>query len=401
MYLHAMKFIPPVADQDEIAAILESIKNRKMAAEAQAVTERLVSLIFERDHYGSKKAVDSIELILSAHIKSFARYPYQQRRNFCQLLEGKLIVMEGHHANSFYFVLSGKLEIFKGWNDAKYRLNIISQGEGFGDRTMNVLHDKRTASVTTIDNTELLRIEKQDYIVYAKQASEELTSRIGKISMVRPFDREAAAIEKLLPCMQFQQFEPQQIIFKDDTASHQLLWVLSGSCRCTKRVPFVKKRIQGEAGFHYASWDPSRPLEPGEEVVEELLAITELSVGDSFPSLPNLPMPIDQNTMLPKFDRDHYIRLLKDAKPVVSPVALVANTSMEIMSLSRLEFVQSVDEDSIQYMLEDQNSILNIPIGKLQEAFLQRRQWDTYKKKIRSEYGVISKSGFTASTKRK
>ncbi|KAI8922625.1 hypothetical protein BC831DRAFT_474995 [Entophlyctis helioformis] len=358
---------------------------------------QILNLLNERQRTSSKTTIDNLELLLTTRLKSFAKYPLQQRRTFCELVEyekhrpGKLIVMENHLANSFYFVLSGKLEIFKGWDDAKYRINVIGQGDSFGDRTMAVLNDKRTASVTTIDNVELLRVDKRDYAKYAKQVQQQITSRINQISSIPLFAKEPSMIERMLVCTQFTKFEAQQTIFKEDDTNFQLMWVLSGSCRCIKYVPFVKKRIQGsDTGFQLHAYDPDKPLEPGEELTRELLSISEMASGDNYPSLPQFKMPQDPNTLLPRFDRSHYIAALKDAPALTNNVTVVANSVMEAMIISRLEFAQIASDDMINYLLDDGSS--NIPLIKLQQAYLERIKWDAYKKKVRTEIAMPAKA---------
>jgi hypothetical protein len=52
---------------------------------------------------------------------------------------------------------------FKVKDNLKYRLNVIGAGTSFGDRTMNMLNDKRTASVASTKDIEMLKIDKTDF----------------------------------------------------------------------------------------------------------------------------------------------------------------------------------------------------------------------------------------------
>jgi hypothetical protein len=117
----------------------------------------------------SEADVEALERILSIRQRAFGRFTTDQRLKFCKILkyehhtENRIVVREGHVSWAFYFILSGQVEIFKVKNGLKYRLNVMNAGASFGDRTMNMLNDKRTASVATTTETELIRIDKSDF----------------------------------------------------------------------------------------------------------------------------------------------------------------------------------------------------------------------------------------------
>lgn len=77
-----------------------------------------------------------------------------------QYTKDTLVIKEGNISTAFYFVLSGQLEIFKTKYDEKVRLIVCNMGDCFGDRSMNLINDKRTASATCLVDSELLSIDK-------------------------------------------------------------------------------------------------------------------------------------------------------------------------------------------------------------------------------------------------
>ncbi|KAH9268167.1 hypothetical protein BASA84_000362 [Batrachochytrium salamandrivorans] len=244
-------------------------------------------------------------------------------------------------------------------------------------------------SLATLEIVELLRVDKKDYIEYAKKASAELIGRASQIAATPPFDRYSHIIDRLLPHVQFSSYEPQQTIIVENELNPLLMWVMSGSCRCTKHVPFIKKLTSGtNYGGQLFPYDPALPLEPDNEIVNQLLSISTLSVGDNYPSLPNLPMPTDPRTLIQKFDRNHYLCVLYDQDIAVNSVNLVANTNTEVMFIARNEFVKVAEADLLEYLLESHDGLMSIPLLKLQEAFLQGKQWDSYKKKSKLNMGA-------------
>lgn len=78
----------------------------------------------------------------------FATYP-----------EGKLICKEGQRAENFYFILSGKIEIFLIKESFKNRVNVMNPGESIG--RIQLVNDIRMASIATLMQTELLCVNKR------------------------------------------------------------------------------------------------------------------------------------------------------------------------------------------------------------------------------------------------
>ncbi|KAI8925403.1 hypothetical protein BC831DRAFT_461088 [Entophlyctis helioformis] len=347
------------------------------------ILEKVKFLLNARDISQSDAAVDGLELLLTSHIQSIKRYTFQQRHKFCNCSS------RGHVSTAFYFVLSGKLEIFKGWDTAKFRLNIIGTGDSFGDRTMSILMERRTASVATLETTVLLRIDKR--------SSKEKSNRIQQLARLPQLSiAPQEFFERSLSYAQFLTYEAQQTISLEKTPNFQIYWVLSGSCRCIQRVPFLK-RHNADAVQLLSYTEGTTAIEANDEIVEELLTICELSIGDHYPNLQVLPSdrsliakietarttgePIDPVG----FSRQEYIQALRNENGVFrNPVTVVTNTRVDIVTFSRLEFVEMAPIAIVLALLAERN-VFDVPVCNLQEAFLQKRQWESYKKKVRTE----------------
>ncbi|KAJ8327398.1 hypothetical protein O5D80_004788 [Batrachochytrium dendrobatidis] len=359
------------------------------------LSEKVKSLLQSRSEVQGDVIINGLEAILSSNIPSFKRLPWNQRLKCCQILElkkyppGKVIIMEGHRANAFYFILSGKVEIFKGWTESWFRINFIKKGGSFGDRTLTVIDDRRTASVSTVETTEFLCVDKREFLKLIETGSAKLhTLRTRQITQLPDFTTAPQEfIEKVLACAQFITFDAQQVIINEDAPNFHIFWILSGSCRCIRTVPFIVRPTASGDGHQYAAYAPNTPTDPTDTVVYEPLSICELTIGEHFPSVVKpamLKITQSQFGAPMTFDRNECIRLWQHEPPYLSPVTVVANMRVEVMMLSKVEMTEISPMDTLLELFERRGA-LDASIYLLQNAFLQNLQWESYKKKIREE----------------
>ncbi|KAL2918089.1 hypothetical protein HK105_202503 [Polyrhizophydium stewartii] len=383
--------------RDKISARLTIEQHRR------ALSVQVISLLAVPPEARSPNVVASIEAFLttSLNLRGLSVFSAQERTKLCQVMmldrqpENKLILMEGHRAYNFYLILGGKLEIFKGWDDAKYRARGSAKPP----------HDIKE-------------------IVLAAQRK--LEQNISRVEAILPFERELIA--KMIPCIQFKTYLPQQVIAERDAPSLQLMWVLSGTCRCIKEVPFVRRKPKSGigagvllpldpsalvAGGHptaaqstsdtelppgsprgtsrHSSGDSNHAdhgqarravtaLHPTDAVELQLLTIGEFGPSEHFPVLPF------HETRLGDLDKPVYIQYLREHRDAVHTATIVANKHVELISMSQLEFVQLAPVELVhELMKSDVASFLNLPVARLQDAFLERREWNGFKRKIVGE----------------
>lgn len=72
--------------------------------------------------------------------------------------EGETIICKGDQANNMFIIAKGKVRI----HDGKYTLNEVGKGHVFGEYSLFHTHT-RTASVTTLETTYLLKLSQQDF----------------------------------------------------------------------------------------------------------------------------------------------------------------------------------------------------------------------------------------------
>ncbi|KAK6096689.1 hypothetical protein MT418_003512 [Batrachochytrium dendrobatidis] len=155
----------PLIEASSLSYMLRDMKSEIDPTLSDKVKELIE--VYQRTR--SQISLVNLERLLSIRLRSFARFSLNQRYQFIEIMYlekfpmDKLLVKEGHISMAFYFILHGQVEIFKIKDGLKYRINVLNTGDSFGDRTMNLLNDRRTACVGTTTYTELLRINKSDF----------------------------------------------------------------------------------------------------------------------------------------------------------------------------------------------------------------------------------------------
>ena len=344
--------------------------------------------IERRKNDPEKFSRDDFESFLISRVRGFQNFTKSRRPLLCNAIEfeshssGKYIIREGHVPNAFYFTLSGKLEIMKVINGQECRLNVLGPGTTFGLLTLSSDgKDKRSASVATIEPTELLRVDKLDYLPIAINETKVRLENKNKLLQLPDFESvPTEIIDKIVQFAQFVSYDPQQVVSAEGTPNFQILWVISGSCRCIRYVPFIQKK-QADATT-LVPYDETASLKPGEKVVNEILTIAELKTGYNFPYLPEFDDFGSVELMVA--DKERYMQRLRDEPPKINKVSLVANTNVVIMTISQLEFVQIANLKMIS-MLMSKDSIFEAPMSKLYDAFDEKKKWNAMKESVRKE----------------
>ncbi|KAJ8324741.1 hypothetical protein QVD99_002753 [Batrachochytrium dendrobatidis] len=349
------------------------------------------------------KATEILERLLTIRIKAMQRYTMDQRLKFCKIMNyacfngNSLVVKEGNISKSFYFMLSGQVEIFKMKDNKKYRLNTLNAGESFGDHTMNLLNDKRTASVVTTMTSEFLIIDKADFFDITNVWDEKnMSNHMAIISRIPIMDAAGGGfVERIKSFTQIITYEPNEMIILEGSSNVKVYWVLKGTCKCVKLVPFIKRHLgttyeSGDSTV-LAPYDPSSPpvLGKDEEIVKQLLQIHEFEFGEHFPDFP--PPSDGYNDYVSSFDRFDKVAYTKNleiedmSKPnAVASASVVAITKVELMCVNRAEFSHVAPERILRELIS-QDHIFSVPLLQLQDAYLEKINWANYRKKVTDE----------------
>ena len=73
-----------------------------------------------------------------------------------------VIFEEGQHDLNMYFILDGKVEIYRGNGDGKDVLAVLSKGEFFGEMAL-IDAQPRIASARAVTNVKLVAVSRHDF----------------------------------------------------------------------------------------------------------------------------------------------------------------------------------------------------------------------------------------------
>ncbi|KAI8922619.1 hypothetical protein BC831DRAFT_67596 [Entophlyctis helioformis] len=389
-------------DPDALQTILKTFVVKSDTVLTQKV------LAYMSSNKGSHET-DRMAQLLSMRLRSFAGYSVEQRRELCKAMHyekynaGKLILKEGHPAFSLYFILSGQVDVFTIRDDIKYRLNMHNAGDCFGERGIRpVGHEdtqstngipgigsvpgeqvssNRATSFSTTAPTELLRIDKADYAEILRLTSAAMHQKYVLLLTSMPhFNTTNEIVEKILRNATFLSYQPQEVIIMENCKYTDMYWIISGTCRCDKIVPFVKRKSPKSNDTLTLPYTKDMPLGKDDRVVYELLTLFELQHGASFPGMPAPSRPIKDMY----FNKSEYVVQLltsgSSSKGVASTVSIVSSSHVEVMAVPHVEYSMIATADMVRELLEDEH--FKVPLAQIQEAYIERTKWDSYRKQL-------------------
>ncbi|KAI8925287.1 hypothetical protein BC831DRAFT_461762 [Entophlyctis helioformis] len=315
-----------------------------------SMSQKICKLLEPQDR--SRETLDAVQRLLAFRVRSFAQFALDQRLRFCMIMQYEkfpkqtVIVKEGHNAWSFYFILNGQVEIFMVKNGYRNRLNVLNTGDSLGPPCRKLA----------------------------------MLSTIPVFQTTPEFPENAANLFEIIT------YEPNETIIYEGTEAGQLFWILKGTCRCVKVVPFVQKKVK--VGFstmnkHLTPYNPSMTLAADEEIIQNLLTIQELEHGDHFPGIP--AYQDDDYTNEFTFKKEKYVHQLELEDPTnpktKAGFSVVASTQVEAAVISRLDYVRAATKEMLVETLRSKN-LHQVSMAQLQEAFLDKWKWDIYKKQV-------------------
>jgi len=78
-------------------------------------------------------------------------------------LDGELVIRQGEVGDCMYVVQSGEVEVFKVQGDSEMHLGTMGEGDFFGEMAL-LDRDVRSASVRSIGETRILKIDKRTFL---------------------------------------------------------------------------------------------------------------------------------------------------------------------------------------------------------------------------------------------
>ncbi|XP_013419734.1 uncharacterized protein LOC106180321 [Lingula anatina] len=192
-------------------------------------------------------------------VESFTEFPINMQLSlvkvgFYEHFEAKrVIIRQGHTADNFYFIASGKavvtiLENNKETGEAYVRTaTILKKGNSFGE--LALMHGgKRSATVTCKDDVELLAVGRHDFIDIfmrcEKDKEPEHVSYLRHIDLFNGWPLEKLPHDNPKICL-FTYIRRGVVMCRDSTQAEWIYVVKTGTCRVLKALRATRPNIPG------------------------------------------------------------------------------------------------------------------------------------------------------------
>ena len=257
----------------------------------------------------------------------------------------------------------------------------MNSGESVG--RIQLVNDIRMASIATLVPTEFLCINKREFASAQSHviSPEELDEQINALCSLSYFASNRSFLENSKGCFEITIYSIGDIIINEGDMIDRFYFIMNGSCRCTKSVPFIsKKNFPVKQLFPY---DQNKLLGPQEEIVHCVLDFQALETSDHFPGIPPEANRIKEilevdseraNSML-----RGYIGDSKEDGMYLCQYSVIATSRSEIASISKIDYITHATRSMIAENLMQKN-LYHVSIKEVQDAFLAQQQWESYKK---------------------
>jgi CRP-like cAMP-binding protein len=172
------------------------------------------------------------------------------------------------------------------------------------------------------------------------------------------------------------------VIITEGSHEHRIYWIVSGSCKCVKKIPFIQKKNSPNKELH--KYDVGAPLGPNDELVEHVFDIQELDPTDHFPGLPPDTTRIKEIAQMDQERGDLIMKGFlgdKEVDPSIAEYSVIATARTEIASLLKSDYIKFATEQMIHETLQQKN-LFNVSVKEVQQTFLDQLNWMTYKKNL-------------------
>ncbi|XP_078603450.1 uncharacterized protein LOC144877409 [Branchiostoma floridae x Branchiostoma japonicum] len=214
-------------------------KFRRSGKEQDVVPTRVKDLLRKSAKDRTEEEADTIVRTMQK-MPDFALFPFEIQKQLCQVAwydsfgTGRVIIREGHAADGFYFVLSGRLvESYAAEDEAN---TVLRHGMKFGEREL-LTRTKRKSTVLTQERTELFCVHVQDYVrIFNLQEDMETANldicRHLSVFKLWPIEK----LEEHPDAWTMQNYQPGFVIVPDSKRCDWIYVVKTGQCKVLKRM---------------------------------------------------------------------------------------------------------------------------------------------------------------------
>jgi CRP-like cAMP-binding protein len=290
---------------------------------------------------------------------------------------GKVVLKQGHPPGSFYFVLSGTLEVIKREQDEitkQYHENVImnlNADQVFGELAL-LDGSPRLASVVCKTTVELLTVDGDAYRRILDSVARKEAELKEKIATTIPlFATFNCELKKVGAVCHLKEFQPNQPILVEGEYSDKLFFIIQGSCKTIKMCKFRQRTNHTTGETRILRYKEDQVLRSDEEVVTKLLVVGTLEKGQYF-GLGNLYSS----------GKRYALKEVIESKKTREDTSTVAISKVQCLVLSRVDFLRFISDNTVEYI--NDNDLYNNKRGRyhfIEDAYLKNMTWTICKAK--------------------
>ncbi|XP_078495091.1 uncharacterized protein LOC100177622 [Ciona intestinalis] len=195
---------------------------------------------------------------LRAAVEEFAEFPLRMQEALVKVAwldefePKRVIIRQGHKAETFYFIISGTALVTKNRLNASgdgyvETVQILKRGKSFGELAI-VRHEQRTSNVVSQTQLTLLTVARDEFIdifMHRMDGEEpEFITFLSKLPEFQGFPLYKLPRRKPETCA-FTYFRVGVVICADSSKSDMIVIVKSGFCRVIKKLKVTKPNLPG------------------------------------------------------------------------------------------------------------------------------------------------------------
>ncbi|KAJ3415349.1 hypothetical protein HDV05_005086 [Chytridiales sp. JEL 0842] len=354
--------------------------------------------------------LDVLEAVLGK-FKAFSKMPPSSRQklyNACQIEvhpRGTVLIREGHQAKAWYIILYGEVLQQTRPDTPTVATLRLTVGQSTGDFNTFAASETRIMRSTCLMRTEVLRIDKPEYVSILREAKNMDTFTTEFFSTVPAFFNADKSIPAQLSQRSIvRRYEPDTLILKAGETPPNVYFIVKGKVRALHLVTFVKCDSatrgggSGSGGYGRQSRYTLVPftgqkLGPRDEVVRELASVVDLIPGQSFPPLgpskvfsrpPTMNKggnadgsgTVDQGDESngPSSSSNNGLGLYPDTPTPPAPFHFIVLEKVECVVISRQDLIELCPTEVLKKLL-DNRTLTDVSNQEIEERYLTAQGW--------------------------
>jgi len=316
-------------------------------------------------------------------LKCFKKYHRKVKQEIARVIyyetfeDGRTIIQQGHAGFSFYFIISGKVQVKFEETDRKtglvhtQLLGELCEGSSFGE--LALLHNiKRTATIVCRgNNCEFLRVDKADFETVLRESYEhEWTERLKIINSMPYFKTwDEKALTNLNNTCQIKEYLSGAVILSQqlinsDQFEDKVFFVSSGECLVVRDVILMIEPLP---------FGGQKVIFPSDKIRRKLMKKRDLAER--------------RQSMYYKMERRFWqVASLKkglyfNTGEDLTDTYIIANDRVECLLIPRSQFVKKGNNKILDKLRDDLNDY--IPSNEQAfQTYISDNKWNKYKRSV-------------------